>query len=372
MISQASNMMKRFIVIVFFVLTVSACLPFHTNQSFRYLEPQDMAPSWSPDSTQVVFVCYRRQRIETEFGDHYQGPYDGIEGYKLREICLSDVDGGNRHQLTDNLVADYDPSWSPNGMHIAFVSTSEDDAGSNIFVMQRDGTNLIRLTLAAAEYRKPRWSPDGSTIAFARDNTGEGLYVVEIDNNQTTRLVEGLVLDFAWSPDGESIVFYQHLASSQEILMVDIETGSILQLTNNQLRDFEPVWSPDGYHIAFSSERENGIQVYIMDIQTREVVRISDISESSSWGSWSPDGRFFSYVSGRTPNQQLHILNLESGILTSTDFRTHNRPIWSPNSQFLLYERTEDWNDDGFRETKLWALQVEDGAELSISEGADQ
>lgn len=330
-----------------------------------------MTPSWSPSSMQMAFVCYRRQRVKTQFGDQYLGPYDGLAGYKLWEICISGLDGSNRKQLTDNLTLDYDPSWSPDDAQVVFVSSRDTSEGANIYVMQSDGTNPLNLTDHAAGYRRPRWSPDGYTIAFVstRDNIDKDLYTMAADGSRLVRLTEiGWILNFDWSPDGKHIVFDGGDALESEIYVVDVEDGSIVRLTNNRVSDFEPVWSPDGRHIAFSSEREDGVQVYVIDMRMSEAVRVSKSPELSRWPSWSPNRQFLSYVNGQIPNQSLHILDLESEISTTfPDFQALDRPVWSPDSQCLIYECLEDWNEDGFKEVKLWALQVDDGTEWAVS-----
>jgi Tol biopolymer transport system component len=350
------------------VCTLSTCM--HRGPAF--LEPQDMSPSWAPDSTQVVFVCYRRQRVETRFGYSYLGPYDGLEGYKLKEICVSDLDGSNRHQLTDNLDADLDPSWSPIGNQIVFVSKCDTEEGADIYVMSSDGTDLVNLTEHAAGYSKPRWSPDGSAIAFTstRDTIVGDLYMMTMDDHQMVRLTEREgVSEFSWSPDGHSIVFEGGFASDQEIFVLDVEDGSIVQMTDNDFTESRPVWSPDGRRIAFGSQREDGFQVYVMDVQTREETRISEGLGPSSQASWSPNGRLLAYVSGGLGfTETLHILDTETGASkTFSDFQAIDRFLWSPDSQYLIYERLEDWNKDGFKDAKLWVLQVDDGTGWVVS-----
>lgn len=360
-------------------ITLSACviaictfaLVACVNTGFAALEPQDMSASWAPSSTRVAFVCYRRQATKDRDVDvPYLGPYSGLDAYTLLEICVSDIDGSNRRQLTDNMISDANPVWSPVGDRIAFVSRRSDSQKADVYAMSSDGTGLVNLTNHPAGYGQLRWSPDGSAIAFisTRDNINGDIYRMTVADGQITRLTKmGWISDLGWSPDGGFIVFEGGSSSSKEIFVVDAKDGSTIQVTDNQVLDFEPVWSPDGRQIAFSSNRKDGVQVYVMDIQTRKVVQMTDDTEPASHASWSPNGQFVSYISGST-NQVLHILNLETGNRMSyANFEAVDKMLWSPDSQYLIYERLEDWNGDGFQETKLWILQLNDGSQWAVS-----
>jgi len=73
------------------------------------------------------------------------------------EIYVVDADGSNQQCLTDNLAADWWPSWSPDGSRIVF--TSARDGNWEIYVMDTDGSNLQRLTDNPANDELPSWSP---------------------------------------------------------------------------------------------------------------------------------------------------------------------------------------------------------------------
>ena len=68
------------------------------------------------------------------------------------------------------------PSWSPDGEHIAFTSSELPDvmpANSDIYVIDADGKNQRKLTKNRSRNTDPSWSPDGKRIAFVSNRDGE-------------------------------------------------------------------------------------------------------------------------------------------------------------------------------------------------------
>lgn len=59
--------------------------------------------------------------------------------------------------LTPDSPNDYAPAWSPDGQRIVFVS--ERDGNAELYVMNADGSNPIRLTYTAAAESDPDWTP---------------------------------------------------------------------------------------------------------------------------------------------------------------------------------------------------------------------
>jgi Tol biopolymer transport system component len=126
--------------------------------------------AWSPDNKEIAFSADRDGNIDI---------------YVLNVAdTLNSTDGGNQRHLTlstnvsgmKNLVS----SWSPDGVRIALSSNR--DGNSEIYVMNLNGNNVVRLTNNLASDKEPAWSPDGNRIAFSTDRNGNfDIYVMSVE-----------------------------------------------------------------------------------------------------------------------------------------------------------------------------------------------
>jgi Tol biopolymer transport system component len=179
-----------------------------------------------------------------------------------REIYVMNPDGTNQVRLTNNSVVDDFPTWSPDGTRIAFVR-ERPTGGSGLCLMNADGTNQLEITLLNSAASSLSWSPDGRQIAF--QETFEGptfnadILVVNADGSNLRNLTSdnpSWDQGPAWSPDGSKILFSSyHSGDIGPILHTIRPDGTDLQpLPNgfaNGFGDFSPNWSPSGNKIVF-------------------------------------------------------------------------------------------------------------------------
>jgi TolB protein len=156
---------------------------------------RDSGASWSPDGSKILFESNR------------DGDYD------LTQLYIMNQDGSNQHRIYySNAISAY-ATWSPDGKHIAFANDKEDDRTGNfeIFTIEPETTEAEkRLTFRRQYDISPAYSPDGSRIAFASHSDGNWeIYMMNSDGSGLVRITRDAADDGepAWSPDGKRIVF---------------------------------------------------------------------------------------------------------------------------------------------------------------------
>jgi TolB protein len=181
-------------------------------------------------------------------------------------------------------------SVSPNGRHIAL--TLSKDGNSEIYVVDRDGKNPRRLTNEPwAIDSSPSWSPDGKRIAFVSDRFGNPqIFVMEADgSNQHLLTFQGNYNQTpAWSPRGDRIAFTARDERNVfDVFTIDVASGRVQRITQDQGNNEEPTWAPNGRMLAFSSDRQGSQAIWIADSQGNNQRRISPPTVNCSAPTWS-------------------------------------------------------------------------------------
>jgi len=200
-----------------------------------------------------------------------------------------------------------DPSPSPDGTKFVFAVSQIDPLGqdqNDLYVVNRNGMNMRRLTSGPGIEYQPTWSPDGTKILFSASDSAlenHALWVVNVDGTGLKKLTTALpagvsgVRDPAWSPDGSRIAFIAARNQQHKVWTMNADGSNAVQLTTDAGFDVSPTWSPDGASIAFS--RYNGAApVYGWDIAivpaSGGAAVMRELLGDQHQPAWSPDGQY--------------------------------------------------------------------------------
>jgi len=266
------------------------------------------------------------------------------------EIYSMDENGSNKVRLTNNITNDYEPTWSPDGSKIAFIS--ERTGNSEIYLMNKDGTNQINLTNNPAEdyynsYGRVIWSPDGSKIVFTSDRDGkEEIYTMGalVGDSQTRLTSNPESWEFnrrpSWYPSGLKISFESYRDLNTEIYIMNSDGSGETNLTNNPDPDFSYTLSPDGTKIAFTSDRDGNSEIYLMNPDGTNQINLTNNFAWDGYPAWSPDGSKISFTSERDdPDGDIYIMNASGSGVTRlvTDPNLNEGSFWSPDGSKIIF-----------------------------------
>ena len=263
--------------------------------------------------------------------------------------------------LSPNALAQT-PSFRANGR---IVFTSNRDGNLEIYVMDADGTNQVRLTNNPGIDDHPAFSPDGSKIAFISQNdSGEfSIKLMNADGGNQNHLTP-IAYDenqypwhgkrsLSWSPDGSKLAFDENA----EIFTINIDGSNRINLTNHPAADSAPSWSPDGARIIFISSRVFYVTMHTMKTDGSDVRALP--TDGEFWDTspnWSPNGDKIVFVSHH--EESTPIINITNADGTNRQFfedgyycppscSEHlNKPEWSPDGTKIIFHAWEHFSND--------------------------
>ncbi len=196
--------------------------------SIRVRPPADLnsKPEWSPDGEWIISSSqYEEGR-----------PEDSV-------IYLIRSDSGQKQLVIHNSGGSFDPTWSPDGTHIAYYAR-DNQKGIYILDMQcfeypELKCDPLPVYLTSGD-SSPDWSPDGTQIVYEKEGN---IFVVNSDGTEpSVNITSSMSYCYNpnWSPDGKRIVFSCYQADTHDVFVIKSNGSNLINLTNGISSNTKP------------------------------------------------------------------------------------------------------------------------------------
>lgn len=318
-------------------------------------------PQLSPDGKNLALVI-TAMSLETNRGNS--------------DIYLVPAAGGAPVPFVFSPAADYFPRWSPDGKHLAFISTrggspqvwiipagggesrklTDFPGGVGSFSWSRSGKFLL-LTSSVfpdcpdLETNRKRFEEQENSRVKARiydhllfrhwnswfDGTRSHLFLFPLEGEKPLDLTPGDFdtppialgggLDFCLSPDEKEIALVRNidpelklgLGTNNDIFLTAPDGKKMEKLTPSRANDIDPWYSPDGRYLAYRAMSRPGFEADKLDliIYDRQKKTFSNLTEkldcSLSEFLWAPDSKALYFLCEDKARTSLFRLTLAGG-----------------------------------------------------------
>jgi Tol biopolymer transport system component len=307
------------------------------------------ALDWSPDGTELAFS-------------------ENIPGTERLAIYLLNLKTGKTRKVTSpppDDWGDWNPKFSPDGSTLAFKRVSGFWA-DDIYLVDRNGNALRRLTTIGRGIWGHAWVPDGKSLLVSCQRTGSifGIWRFPLaSDTQPERISVGGIdaISPTSSKKRNRIAWVSQLWDLNIYRTAITGAGVPLKLIASTLRDQGGTYSPDG-RIAFVSDRSGSREIWLANGDGSGQVRVTDLKGPPVDDlQWSPDGRELAFTSRIADQVGIFALSCFADKMNCgkprrlTSQVSDGSPAWSRDGSLLYFasRREGDWN--------IWAQPLRGG-----------
>lgn len=220
-----------------------------------------------PVSLDSFNVKYIRSPNKSPDGKH-------LVFYALNKVYIQDMPNGKPRILVGQPFNQFQPSYSPDGKWICYVSWN-DNEGGQVWRVPSGGGFPEQLTKVPGLYQHPSWSPDGKMIVFfksknkleGRFNGNDGQIEMISVIDKTVNTIADNIPFFSrpvFSESGDQIIFTPKInnrnKSSPIVVSKNIKDSSETALVHANQPGYFPfrttLLSPDGSYIVFVHQED--------------------------------------------------------------------------------------------------------------------
>ncbi|MEX2456710.1 MAG: hypothetical protein WD381_05310 [Balneolaceae bacterium] len=231
-------------------------------------------PQFSPDSTWFAYLTNRgrddsRTSLLLKNGDQKieVAPLGGSELMDDEQL-YNFSHGMSSNAGLDLISTRY--SFSPDSEFLAYSRPDENQYGEtyqDIYVYDLEDENSSQIT-HSERIQEPAWHPTENKVAAVRQKEGtQNLVLVDIDSGEISHLTNfssgETIYTPVWHPNGETIYFATANQGTRNIFRFDVETNQTTPLFEDRLIDYRDPWvDPSGEYLYYSSDSSDIFNIY--------------------------------------------------------------------------------------------------------------
>ncbi|MFZ3258868.1 MAG: DPP IV N-terminal domain-containing protein, partial [Candidatus Acidiferrales bacterium] len=218
-------------------------------------------PQISPDGR---FVAYQLTHTDWD------------ENAFVQQIWIAVPSTGQTYPLTEGKKSSTDPTWSPDGKWLAFLSSRESDLPdakkdtAQLYLISPDGGEARQITNVETGVDGFDFSPDGKHIAFISSDPESDAHKARVKKYGDYHIIDGdYTMSHLWlidvpAPETSELPKPARLTSGQDFTVQGFR------------------WSPDGSRIAFDATKDPALadegtaNIYILTLADKSVKKLTD------------------------------------------------------------------------------------------------
>lgn len=299
---------------------------------------------------------------------------DDNNRYQLYRVPAT---GGKSHRLTDSDFGVWDYQLAPDHGSIVYA-TPREYGGSDIWQIDIDGGDpRLLLTCEEATCSRVTWSPDGQKLVYEKLEIASPqsplgittLWWMDIESGETGPVFRDSQLPSyspTWSPDGQWLSYIA--PNSANVQIYNLTTGESIAIPSQTGNP--AVWSPDGDALLVTEIWEEGEQFFThvmrYDMADGTLTDLTTVPRAGdTWATWSPDEQWVAVVRriyggpGAAVGDQVWLMRpngSEARPLTDVSEVIHGKPVWSPDSRYVVFQRYPLAGSDA--KAGIWVLDM--------------
>lgn len=229
-------------------------------EELKFLEP---GFGWSPDGKKIVLAA--------KAGD-------------ADAMYIYDLESGNYKQYKLDLDGVFSPTWSPTSDEIAFIGNM--DGTSDIYIFNPETEEITNLTNDVFSDSEPAWSPDGEKLLFASDRgefidqkfspgnfdmhkhdfENEDIYIMNRDGGNIKRITDTRAIEGhpIFAPDGERIAYVSEQNGVSNIYIHNLISNDSWPITDLITGAFQISWDENAQKMVFTAFYRGGYDIYLL------------------------------------------------------------------------------------------------------------